>query len=491
MNGFLGYFDVSTQQTTCGNCHSGTQASWVNTKHAHAWEDLQASGHASASCNNCHTISELGNLDSGKVGYDLVADSVYQDVQCESCHGPGLNHVQDPEATQPLASIHVDTGVTSSCSGCHTGAHEPFVEQWKQSAHGSGPGFDRAAGTADCAPCHEGKTAMAVKFGVVANYVEKDSSDLERITCVVCHDPHGSPYTAQLRASITVHTTDNLCVTCHSRQATPPWSPSTSTSRGAHGAQGPLVLGLNVGWIPPNFAFDTGQGGIVSTHGSDANEDLCATCHVARTTITDKLTGAFQFQSVGHLFSAVPCTDSAGLPTADENCAVTDRDFGACTNGACHGGLASNARNAYISFQSRLDNLLDQIWSDDNGNKVIDATDGGLIPQMVARGTAADSAALDFSKGDVTVAKGTLFNAALAATNDRQNFLGGKVFGIGFATHMASGNGVHNPFLLEALLTSSIQALKSTYALSAPATLDLSVHATPPPGVRMRTTSTR
>ena len=33
----------------------------------------------------------------------------------------------------------------------------------------------------------------------------------------------------------------------------------TATARGPHGAKGLLVLGENVGWIPPDFAYDTSQ----------------------------------------------------------------------------------------------------------------------------------------------------------------------------------------------------------------------------------------
>jgi predicted CXXCH cytochrome family protein len=488
VNGFLGYYDASTKQTTCGNCHVEKQGNWASTKHAQAWEDLQGSGHASASCEGCHSVSQLGNGVGHPAGYSVTPDSVYHDVQCENCHGPGNTHVQSPTTqNEPLASIEVDTGKTNGCGGCHTGTHEPFVDQWVQSAHGSGPAFSHAAGNASCAPCHEGKTALAVKFGVSTNYVERDSTKLERIVCVVCHDPHGAtPYSGQLRASINEPSIDNLCVRCHSRSGTPPWSTGTvgGTSRGAHGAQGLLVIGQNVGWIPPNFTYDTSQ--IVSSHGTSANPRLCATCHVAFTTITDKATGAFQFQSVGHLFLPIPCTDSAGIPTAEENCALTQRDFSACATSGCH-LTQQAARSAFQAVDSRFNNLLDQIWTDLDSNNVIDATDGGLLPQMVARGTAADSAALDFTSTTTTVAKGTLWNAALAATNERQNFLGGTVYGVTFSTHMASGNGVHNPFLLEALLTSSIAALKQAYGLTAPANVDLTVHATPPPGLQMRT----
>jgi len=494
VNGFLGYFDVATKTTTCGNCHSGTQASWVNTKHADAWADLQASGHAAASCNNCHTVGPNGNLAPAASGFALVEDSAYHDVQCENCHGPGLTHVQDPEATQPLASIEADTGQQLGCGSCHTGVHEPFVEQWLASAHGSGSALSHAGGNATCAPCHEGKAALEIKFGVTANFLEKDSTKLEHITCAVCHDPHGSPYTAQLRRPIDVPTTDNLCVTCHSRQGTPPWSAgsSTSTARGAHGAQGLLVLGQNVGWIPPNFQYDTNL--IVSSHGTSANPDLCATCHVAQTTVTDAATGAFKFQSVGHLFDAIPCTDTAGIPTADPNCTIDQRDFSACATSGCH-GTAGAARSAFITIQTALDAQLDQIWADNNANGVIDPypTDAGLLPQMVARGTAADSAALDFSSTEVTAAKGTLFNAALAATNDRQYFLSGRVFGIQFSTHMASGNGVHNPFLLQALLAASIQSLNTTYGPFPvpPSAATMKVQATPPPGLKMKVSGTQ
>src|SRR6266496_1684194 len=493
--GFLGYFTVSDKQTTCGNCHVGHQATWKDTKHAHAWGNLQASGQANASCNGCHTVSQNGNFTGTTAGYLRVADSAYQDVQCENCHGPGFNHVQNPDlvANQPLASIHVDTGVVTSCSGCHTGVHTPFVEQWKLSAHGSGPGWAVAAGNASCAPCHEGRTAMAVKFGETANYIEKGATQPERIVCTVCHNPHGSPYEHQLRAPLSEPSLDQLCVKCHSRSGTPPWSVATGTgtSRGAHGAQGLLVLGLNVGWIPPNFAYDTSQ--IVSSHGTAANPSLCATCHVARDTVIDQATGALTFVSVGHLFDAIPCPDANGIPVPCARAVAPDtvHDFGACANSSCHIGGPQIAKNAYVTFKSRLNNLLDQIWLDSNANGVIDSTpvDGGLIPQLVLRAlrpgaTAADSAEVNFRNNITTVAKGTLWNAALAATEDRPYFLSGKLLGNMFSTHMASGNGVHNPFLLKALLTSSIAALHTTYGLPAPpAPQFLQVPGPLPPGV--------
>ncbi len=500
-NGFLGYFTASTKLTTCGNCHVGVQAEWIQTKHADAWDDLQKSGQATASCNSCHSVTQLGNFVGHSAGYELVQSTAYHDVQCENCHGPGLTHVENPdlEVNHPLASIHVDTGVVSSCSGCHTGVHTPFVEQWKESAHGSGPGFANAGTNVSCQPCHEGRAAIALKFGDNSNYREKASTTPERIGCVTCHNPHGSPYEHQLRAPLNQPTREQLCVTCHSRSGTPPWSVAsspTATSRGAHGAQGLLVIGENVGWLPPGFAYDTTQ--MASSHGTAANPKLCATCHVVRTTITDELTGAFSFQSVGHTFEAIPCPDAAGIPKPCKDAVAPDtvHDFTACSTGNCHIGGPQVARLAYRTLKSELNNYLDQIWTDNPTVGIVGTIDsagidGGLIPQLVARAmrpgaTAADTAEISFRNNITSVAKGSLWNAALAATEDRPIFLSGKLLGNTFSTHMASGNGVHNPFLLKALLTSSIAALRSTYGLPSPPQQKLEVQGPLPPGVRLR-----
>jgi hypothetical protein len=136
--GFLGYFTASTRQTTCGNCHSGMQASWVNTKHAHAWADLQASGHANSSCNACHTVSQLGNKVGKPAGYTVVPDTAFHDVQCESCHGPGHARGEPRHHREPAARLD-PRRYRARQRVRHIGTHEPFVDQWVQSAHGSGP----------------------------------------------------------------------------------------------------------------------------------------------------------------------------------------------------------------------------------------------------------------------------------------------------------------------------------------------------------------
>ncbi len=93
----------------------------------------------------------------------------------------------------------------------------------------------------------------------------------------------------------------------------------------------------------------------------------------------------------------------------------------------------------------------------------MDATDAGLLPQVVAQG---DSTQFDPSgSAPMTVAKGAIWNAFLAYTHTRDNWESFDVFGQHIGTHKASGEGVHNPFLLKALLIASINEVRSTYML--------------------------
>ncbi len=457
--GFLGYYVTADKQTTCGNCHAGAQASWVRTAHANAWAGLQSSDHAAEYCEGCHTVNELGNASTAPGGHNVLKDEVYRDVQCESCHGPGVDHVSGPGRARPLASIAAEENATNGCGECHNGEHHPFVEQWAESRHGNTS--DYAKGTSPCSDCHEGKAALEAQFGVTAEYLERGTDQLMDITCAVCHDPHGGPNPGQLRAPISEATENNLCVRCHNRRTTP-----SAPTRGPHAAQGPLVFGEGVGWVPPGFESIEG---LTGAHGNPAsNPGLCASCHVAEFTVVQP---EF-FQSVGHTFEAVPCLDADGIPTLGP-CSNAARSFGACTT--CH-GTEANSRAIYEDFREELGDLLSEIWTDNDSDGFIDAApvDRGLLPSIVASAGAAE---LDVSNAQFTFAEGVLFNAQLAATDDTPHFLDASVVlatgtTVSISGHPSSGNGVHNPPFLKALLRASISAAASHYGLPHPAGTD-------------------
>jgi hypothetical protein len=244
---------------------------------------------------------------------------------------------------------------------------------------------------------------------------------------------------------------------CHNRVATPPGG-----SRNApHAPQGSVLLGLG-GYRPAGFIYDSSQ--VFTSHASDRNPRLCAGCHVNRFEVTDQLTGAFVFNSTGHLFQATPCLDAAGKPTADNTCAFTAaaRSFKSCTSAGCHAS-GDVAASLLANLRGRLGALRDQIWIDVNKNQAVDATDGGYL------GTLKATRAIEFTADTkITAAEGAEFNVKM---------VGEGVYGNGDRSL-----GVHNPFLAEALLRANIQELRSVYALPAPPARVQQILESPMPG---------
>ena len=456
--GVLGYYTVATKQTTCGNCHSEKQTTWAQTRHAGAYKtltDLPATV-AVPTCYSCHTVSTNGNGPATpKRGWDVVKDSAYHDVQCESCHGPGNTHVKGPNRTNwPLARLGMAgkgvpavgaAATNSTCAACHSGAHAPFADEWGKSAHSgvvteaSGP----VANNASCAPCHDGKKTL-VAWGIITNYIEKDSAGVYPVTCTVCHDPHAKNNPKQLRFSITEREPSaNLCMKCHDRRATL----SVGTTRlTPHAPQGDVLLGT-AGYRPQAVQIDTIA--VASTHASSANAKLCAGCHIQRFDYTDPAAGGTVFKSTGHRFLPLPCVDAAG-PTDSQNCpySTTTRSYKGCVASGCHNSEAI-AASAFSSRRATIAVLADQIWTDLDGDQALDAApiDGGYLA-IVKRDRPTEFPATAAQATKITAAMGAFFNMAT------------------FAERYGNGDrskGVHNPFLGTALLAGNIQELKAVY----------------------------
>jgi predicted CXXCH cytochrome family protein len=422
---FLGYSNQEANLPVCGNCHVGQNSEWQQTAHASAWEGLQSSSHAAESCEGCHTVSENGNAaEDANAGWVGTKDPRYQNVQCESCHGPGLAHVTNPDAGQPLASILVGTDLTNGCGECHTGSHHGFVDEWIESRHGEGAHRPQYREREECRTCHGARGAFEA-WGVDARYLEKEGTDGIGIVCAVCHDPHDATNEHQLRFPITSRDVNvNLCMKCHQRRAIP----DVTSEHGPHSPQGPLLLGEDVGWQPPNFAYTNTA--IRGTHGSEANTELCATCHLNAYTVTDQLTGAFVWSVKGHSFQPIPCLDESGIPDPQATCTTAERSFASCTASGCHGSQDA-ARSAYIVATTRIAELVEELEA------LLD-----MVP----------ATEFDTEDGVYTTAEGSLFNAELGAI---------------------TSSAIHNPFLTEALLTASIKQVETDYGLGALSTISL------------------
>lgn len=446
-SGFLGYYTVDTKQTTCGNCHADFQATWRETRHAGAYASVEGTPGAIDACYSCHAVTARGNAATGSAGWDAVHDSTYRDVQCESCHGAGFDHVKGVSQGQlirPLARVGLAVA-GASCAACHSESHQPFAEEWAQSGHALTQAYP--AGRVECAGCHEAKSVLA-GWNVNSNYVEKGTADfLGAATCATCHAPHGSPNTRQLRWSISsTDPTANLCMKCHLRGTTP----TTGSSRGntPHAPQGAMVLGQGVGYRAPGFfIYDTAQ--VATSHASDRNPRLCAGCHVNSFTGTDPATGDFLFRSTGHLFRPIPCVDADGRPTEDQNCAYTtsDRSWASCTSLGCHASEGA-ALSAFQSARGDIQLLVNTLWIDTNDNNAIDAepTDAGYLP-LIKRDFPGELNPADLV---ITAADGAEFNVRVC----RESAL----------TYQEDGSkGTHNAFLCKALLRGNIDELKARF----------------------------
>lgn len=100
-------------------CHKDEHKSWLETKHATAYDVLKPEDKKKDSCAVCH-VTGLG-----------VADTLFEGVQCEACHGPGslykstkimskTKYKKDREAQHKLA---LEAGLIipdeKTCTGCH------------------------------------------------------------------------------------------------------------------------------------------------------------------------------------------------------------------------------------------------------------------------------------------------------------------------------------------------------------------------------------
>lgn len=470
--GFVGYSKATDKLTVCGNCHVGQQASWKETAHADAWAGLQKSASAQAFCEGCHTVSQLGNIATENAGWNTTKDARYKDVQCESCHGPGLAHVQNPsKGTINTVLAPMAAGVKDAwqgCTQCHASTHHPYADEWASSNHAAiRPGTSSPQFRPECKECHTAEDAL-VKFGLNKNYLEKaeflpSQTKNMPITCAVCHDPHathGAP--GQLRKSLTeADLSKNLCMKCHYKRGVP----DPTTFRGPHTPEGPVLLGEG-GWWPDTLKARFPSGRVETTHGAISNNPkLCAGCHMNKFEWTDAGSGQ-KMASTGHTFEAIPCRDEAGKPIVNGTCGLTQRTFQTCTAAGCHGSEGA-ARSATVTAQMRIASLVDEL----------DRTLQKINPtwRTCRSATVANTTPQRYGNCPNTLAgQPSPFNWAVG---DPMNTARGAAFNYDMGVRTTAGVGttavIHNPLLIEALLISTIQQVRKDYNVTAGVQVDL------------------
>jgi hypothetical protein len=153
----------------CTSCHKTAAAFWKKTVHAHAWKTLVDGGKQNDyKCVSCH-VTGYGEVGGTSLGHTKKL----QDVQCETCHGPGSTHVAE-EGTEEPPSVHRETPA-STCTVCHTEQHSDTFqyEAYLRDILGAGHGPSARKKLGDGPTGHELRTAALARAKVAGQKQKK------------------------------------------------------------------------------------------------------------------------------------------------------------------------------------------------------------------------------------------------------------------------------------------------------------------------------
>ncbi len=123
-------------QNECRDCHAQAHDFWENTSHASAVETLEVRNKQyDQNCIGCHVDgweepggSVLGSIEyEAEIGGRTFTKDLHE-VGCESCHGPGSNHLLDPlDGDGNPQHINRKPG-PQQCTQCHVPDHSPTFD---------------------------------------------------------------------------------------------------------------------------------------------------------------------------------------------------------------------------------------------------------------------------------------------------------------------------------------------------------------------------
>ena len=431
------YWGVEGGTVNCIGCHNTSiwdfkYDKWLETGHS----DMLVRGlngtlssHYGEGCISCHTVGF--DPDATNDGFDdfpfVFPDSLYPgvydltmaaypdamsraNIQCESCHGPGSEHMGLTSNSKISTSIGTD-----NCAWCHdSGTHHAFPEQWDHSGddatvfdgrgfhggHAIGAFAGYAGGRGSCAPCHSG--AGYVKWNYDGRPVNEyglpgsidDPPAATTITCATCHDPHDATNSHQLRFEDTqlgdgtpitfeLYGTGSQCMECHrSRRFAFEYASdigNASSHYGPHhGPQADMLIGANV----PDFGIQ-----LPTSPHSVATENACVDCHMAGE-LTDpegniNLVGGHSFnmndaEGNDHVEACAPCHGNIGNSFKDKKYYI---------NGNADLDGNGIAEGLQLEVHGIMDLLHAELPQDANGNvTIIEDSSIILTPEIMRAG---------------------------------------------------------------------------------------------------------
>jgi len=180
----------------------------------------------SDTCIACHEDRQVGHPDDPHARTANPRSPAAQQG-CESCHGPGERHIDDPSDDTTLRKFAkmAPRDASAACITCHS-----------RSSHAAWQGSPHDARNLSCVTCHSVhepasptahlKTAGEVELCATCHRVQ--ANKIKRVShmpvqegkmqCSSCHNPHGSTNVKQLRVGNWIN---ESCVSCHTEKRGP------------------------------------------------------------------------------------------------------------------------------------------------------------------------------------------------------------------------------------------------------------------------------
>jgi DmsE family decaheme c-type cytochrome len=216
---------------------------------------------------------------------------------CESCHGPGSAHVDDPSKPDSIKRFPTmnPRDVSDTCLACHSRGNHT---QWRGSMHD--------ARNLSCATCHSVHNPKSEKSQLKAATIVdtcKSCHTVEvakqqrvghmpvregKMTCTSCHNPHGTTNVRMLRTGNWVNET---CTGCHAEKRGPflwdhaPVREACNTCHDPHGSNNDRMLvaklpvlcqGCHIGTRHPSTIYDGNQ---LASKSNRLIGRSCVNCH--------------------------------------------------------------------------------------------------------------------------------------------------------------------------------------------------------------------
>lgn len=192
---------------SCKECHTDIYDNWKVSRHSSVFTPSDTS----PECMECH-VTGLN---------DLEQPTGENSVGCEACHGPGQEHIADDGNPEKI----ILSSAADICGRCHSNNQSAKDSKWiKEYRPGMRlsqiEGFDLIPVDPEKLPPDVSSLHPAMTYNMwlasghskepVRN-IKVESEDWKGpVSCVACHDSHGSKNLYQLRMK-----RDKICVSCH------------------------------------------------------------------------------------------------------------------------------------------------------------------------------------------------------------------------------------------------------------------------------------